>query len=113
MILSDASDLDHILKASANEDQAALTGRSYEELYDDPEKLHKITARTRDVFKMIAMAMYRLHIYLKVNAPSTLIAAGTRNYGVISILGVGITSLGRTPGNRHGPRRPRKGKSWL
>ena len=47
---------------------------------------------------MIAMAMYRLHIYLKVNAPSTLNAAGTRNFGVISILGVGITSLGGTPG---------------
>ena len=31
------------------------------------------------------MAMYRLHIYLKVNAPSTLNAAGTRNYGVISM----------------------------
>ena len=59
------------------------------------------------------MAMYQLHIYLTVNAPSTLNAAGTRNYGVISILGVGITSLWRTPGNRHGPRRPRKGKSCI
>ena len=40
----------------------------------------------------ITMAMYQLHIYLTVNAPLTLNATGTRNFGVISILGVGITS---------------------
>ena len=43
------------------------------------------------------LVMYQL-LYLTVNAPSTLNATGTRNYGVISILGVGITSLGGTPG---------------
>ena len=36
--------------------------------------------------------MYQLYIYRTFNAPSTLNATGTRNYGVISILGVGITS---------------------
>ena len=47
------------------------------------------------------LVMYQL-LYLTVNAPSTLNAAGTRNYGVISILGVGITSgptVDIVPGN--------------
>ena len=56
-------------------------------------KLSRWATRNRDVFKMITMAMYQLHIHLTVNAPSTLNATGTRNYGVISILGVGITSV--------------------
>ena len=37
------------------------------------------------------LVMYQF-LYLTVSAPSTLNAAGTRNFGVISILGVGITS---------------------
>ena len=42
----------------------------------------------RPYFTGTRLVMYQL-LYLTVNAPSTLNAAGTRNYGVISYLGVG------------------------
>ena len=48
-----------------------------------------------------APSLYRYatcHVSTTVNAPPTHNAAGTRNYGVISILGVGITSVVRLTG---------------
>ena len=40
----------------------------------------------------LGLVMCQLYL-LAAHAPSTLNAAGTRNYGVVSILGVGITSF--------------------